>query len=153
MRAKGGDTADIRRISIGFVMATAAYVVLAAATAMAGRGQAPLAPEVLFFLLIDFAIPWIDTVILTLISRDAPASLVSTILGVYYIGAAAGNFLTGWLGGFAEKMTMPAFWLMHAAISGAALLFLVLAGFKLTQLLRPSEAAALSGLGEEPSAA
>jgi POT family proton-dependent oligopeptide transporter len=153
MRAKGGDTADIRRISIGFVMATAAYLALAAATAMAGRGRAPLAPEVLFFLLVDFAIPWIDTVILTMISRDAPASLVSTLLGVYYLGAAGGNFLTGWLGAFADRMTMPAFWLMHAAIGGAVLLFLILTGFKLTQLLKPSEPAAVSGLAEEPSAA
>ena len=132
---RGGNVTDIRRISIGFVLATAAFLSLAVGALIGGHGKAPLAPELLFFVLIDFSIPWIDTVIMTMISRDAPAAILSTVLGVYYLSTAGGNFLTGWLGRFADRMSMPSFWLMHAAINGAILVFLVLAGFKLNQLL------------------
>ncbi len=142
-----GAVDDIPRISIGFVLATGAFLSLALGALIAARGMVPLLPELMFFMLIDFSIPWIDTVILTMISRDAPAAVLSTMLGVYYLATAGGNFLTGWLGGFAEKMSMSSFWLLHAAINGSILLFLMLAGFKLNQILAarkhdPNEAGA-----------
>lgn len=135
-------------------MATAGYLILAFGAVLAGgTGKAPLGLEVVFFILVDFSIPWIDTVILTMITRDAPPAIVSTVLGLYYLATAGGNLLTGILGAWADKMSMPAFWLMHAGINGAILLFVALAGFKLTQWLRPASDVVASGLIEEPSAA
>lgn len=133
---RGGDLTDIRRISIGFVLVTGAFLTLALGAAIGGHGTGPLLPSLVFFLLADLAIPWIDTVIMTMISRDAPAAVLSTVLGIYYLATAGGNFLTGWLGGLAERMDMTAFWLLHAAICGAILIFLLLAGGRLNRLLK-----------------
>lgn len=144
-RKRGGDLTDIRRISVGFLLATAAFLSLTLGAVTGGYGAGPLAAPLIFFILIDFSIPWIDTVILTMVSRDTPAAVGSTMLGVYYLATAGGKLLTGWLGGLADRMSMPSFWLLHAAINGAILLFLVLAGFRLNQLLarrRGAEAAA-----------
>lgn len=132
---RGGDATDIRRITLGFVLATAAFLVLAASSALAKGAISPLWPEVLFFLLIDFSIPWVDTVVMTTVSRDSPAGLTSTMLGVYYLAGAGGNFLTGWLGGFADRMSMPAFWLIHAAIFGAIVALMLVGGRRLSRLL------------------
>ena len=132
---RAGNVTDIHRITFGLVLAGAAYLVLAAATALTGGGKVPLAPEILFFLLIDFSIPWVDTVILTMISRDAPAGIVSTMLGVYYLATAIGNFLNGWLGGFSDKMSFPAFWTMHAAIYGVLLVLMLAGGGALARML------------------
>jgi POT family proton-dependent oligopeptide transporter len=121
---------------VGFGLAIAGFLVLTAGSVMGGAGKAPLIPEVLFFVCVDFAIPWIDTVVLTMVSRDSPPGLTSTMLGFYYVSAAAGNFFTGWLGGFSDRMSMPSFWLTHAAIAGGCLVFLVLAGGWLGRFLR-----------------
>jgi len=133
--ARRGDMSDLRRIGVGLGMATVAYLILLAGTWVAGARMVSLLPEVLFFIVIDFSIPWVDTVILSMISRDSPVAIASTMLGVYYLSTAVGNFLTGWLGAFADKMSIANFWLLHAGINAGLLLLLVFSGFKLTQLL------------------
>jgi POT family proton-dependent oligopeptide transporter len=134
-RGRGGAATDMGRISIGFALATAAYLVLALTSALAGAGKAPLLPALGFFLLVDFSIPWIDTTVMTMISRDAPAAIASTMLGVYYLATAFGNFLTGWLGALADKVSIPVFWLLHAGIYGAILLLVLLSRIKLSDAL------------------
>jgi proton-dependent oligopeptide transporter, POT family len=129
------DATDIQRIAFGLALAGGAYLVLAFGATIGGAGKAPLWPEVVFFLLIDFSIPWIDTVIMTMISRDSPAAITSTMLGVYYLATAFGNFLNGWLGGFADRMSYPAFWMMHAAIYGVMLALFLATGGGLIRML------------------
>lgn len=148
-RGPGGAAADTRRVLVGLVLAIGAYLVLALASAVWGRGQAPLALPVLFFLLVDFSIPWIDTTILTMISRDAPAAVASTLLGLYYLSTAFGNLLTGWLGGLADHLDMTAFWLVHAGCYVALLAVVLAARPRLVALLGAREAAAEA----EPAAA
>jgi POT family proton-dependent oligopeptide transporter len=137
------DATDIQRIAFGLALAGGAFLMLALGATLGGAGKAPLWPEIGFFLLIDFSIPWVDTVIMTMISRDAPVAITSTMLGVYYLATAFGNLLNGWLGGLADKMSYPAFWLMHAAIYGVLLALLLAGGVSLTQMLaaRRAEAA------------
>ncbi len=132
---------DVRRVTVGFVLAVAGFLILTLGAMVGGAGKAPLIFEVLFFVCVDFAIPWIDTVILTMVSRDSPAALTSTMLGLYYVSAAAGNFFTGWLGGFSDRMHISSFWLMHAAIAGGCLVFLALARGWLGRLLHRPESA------------
>ena len=145
-RTSASNTTDIRRIAVGFALATAAYLVLTAAAGIFGPARAPLILEVVFFVGVDLAIPWIDTMIVNLISRDAPAALTSTLLGVYYVGASAGNYFTGWLGGFSDRMSISSFWLMHAAIAGACLAVLMLSAPWLGALLRGPQPVAETNL-------
>ncbi len=133
---------EVGRVATGFVLAALGYVVLALGAWLGRKGLAPMWPVVGFFILADFATPWVDTVVLTAISRDAPASVNTTMIGIYYLAIGAGNFVTGWLGGFADHMSMPAFWLMHAAILGGGLAMLVLFGWALRRGLNSSPAEA-----------
>ena len=135
---RGGDGVDIRRIAVGLTLSGLAYLALAFGATLGGPSKAPLWPLLLFFLLIDFSIPWVDTVILTMISRDAPAGMTSTMLGIYYLGASLGNFFAGWLGGFADRMTMPTFWLMHAGLYALLLSLFLFGGPLLRRLLARS---------------
>jgi POT family proton-dependent oligopeptide transporter len=52
--------------------------------------------------------------------RVAPRSVAGTIMGVYYLHLFVGNNLVGWLGGLLEKLSGVHFWLLHAALIGAA---------------------------------
>ena len=132
----GSNANDIRRVSVGFALATIGFLVLTCGALIGGAGRAPLILEVLFFVMVDFAIPWIDTIIVTMISRDSPAALTSTMLGIYYLGGATGNYLTGALGGLSDHMSIQNFWLMHAAIAAAILVFLAVFSGALNRFLR-----------------
>jgi len=60
--------------------------------------------------------------VLALVSRIAPASVNSTLMGIAFLTLFLSSNIIGWLAGFYEHMSPPAFWLLHAAIglTGAA---------------------------------
>ena len=73
-----------------------------------------------FLILNDIGFANVLPVGLALYARAAPAAVAGSIVGLYYLHLWAGNTLVGWLGGLLDKMPTPQFWLLHAAIVGAA---------------------------------
>jgi POT family proton-dependent oligopeptide transporter len=132
---RGSAPNDLNRITFGFLLAVCAFGTLAFAASLATTSKAPLALIFAFFLLIDFSIPWVDTSTLALVSRRAPAELMSTMIGLYYLAVGGGNFFTGWLGGFADTLEPTIFWSMHGAIDGAILAFLLVFGVVLKRVI------------------
>jgi POT family proton-dependent oligopeptide transporter len=57
---------------------------------------------------------------LSLVTKVAPASLVSMLMGMWFMSNFFGNYLTGYLGTFYEKMSHGSFFLLLAALGGAA---------------------------------
>ena len=57
---------------------------------------------------------------LAMYARGAPKPVAGTMIGVYMLHLFLGNNLVGWLGGFLDRMPGAQFWLMHAALVGAA---------------------------------
>ncbi len=140
---------ETTRIGIGCLLTAAAFCMLTLG-ALAGP-RAPIAFPLAFFALADAAIPWVDTVIMSLISRAAPPGLTTTLLGVYYLTFAAGNFLVGALGRLYEHMTPVAFWGVHVAIAGGAAVYMLVVGGWLNRLIQrrrdPQTAAATAAAG------
>jgi POT family proton-dependent oligopeptide transporter len=124
--ARGRPMGDLRRMAVGAAMGVAGFGFLAAA-ALVG-GQAPIALAVGYFVLLDPAITWVDTVTLALVSRTAPAAINSTMVGVYGLSMAASYFITGQLGRLYAHLTPAAFWATHIGVEAAAVLFLAVAG-------------------------
>jgi POT family proton-dependent oligopeptide transporter len=61
---------------------------------------------------------------LSLVTKVAPARLVSMLMGVWFLSNFLGNYLTGFLGAYYEKMPRDAFFMMLtilAVLTGAAL--------------------------------
>jgi POT family proton-dependent oligopeptide transporter len=147
---RGRELGDITRVAIGCSLTACGFLVLGLATAAAGAGKTPILAGVGFFLFADFALPWVDVVIMSLVSRAAPPSLNTTMLGVYYLSFAGGNFIVGWLGSLFERMTPAAFWLTHAAIVGSGVIYVLLLGPWLRRTLaghaRPESREQLEGL-------
>lgn len=141
--ADGRPMGDLTKIAIGCAMGLVGFAILAVG-AMA-PGKAPLGAAVGYFLLVDPAIIWVDTVTLALISRAAPASINSTMVGVYTLAMSASYFGTGQLGRLYEHMSPPAFWAVHAGADVICLVFLALAG--------PTIARVLAGKGATAEAA
>ena len=57
---------------------------------------------------------------LSLVTKVAPARLVSMMMGVWYLSSFFGNFLSGYLGTYYSKMTKEMFFLMLAVLGVAA---------------------------------
>lgn len=125
---RGRPMGDMARMAIGAAMGVIGFGILGLAASAAGAGKAPLWAGVAFFLFVDLAIPWVDTVTMALVSRAAPASINATMMGVYGLAIAAGYFATGQLGRVYAFMSPAAFWGLHAAMCAACLAFLALAG-------------------------
>jgi POT family proton-dependent oligopeptide transporter len=136
-RSRGREMGDASRLVVGCALTAGAFLSLALGAVAAGAGRTSMAPAVGFFMLADPAITWIDTVVLAAVSRAAPRSISSLMLGAYYLSVAIGSMADGWLGGLYESMTPVAFWLIHAGLAGAgAVVFLVLAPW-LSRILAP----------------
>ncbi len=67
---------------------------------------------------------------LSLVTKVAPARLVSMLMGMWYFSNFFGNYLTGYLGTFYEKMSKEAFFSMIALLA-------VVAGLAIFALQRP----------------
>jgi POT family proton-dependent oligopeptide transporter len=57
---------------------------------------------------------------LSLVTKVAPARLVSMLMGMWFLSSFFGNFLSGYLGTYYEKMSRESFFLMLAALGVAA---------------------------------
>jgi len=65
---------------------------------------------------------------LSLVTKIAPASIVSLMMGVWLATSFAGNFLAGWLGSYWSAMAKPNFFLMIAGLGALAALLVWLIG-------------------------
>jgi POT family proton-dependent oligopeptide transporter len=57
---------------------------------------------------------------LSLVTKVAPARLVSMLMGMWFLSSFFGNFLSGYLGTYYEKMSRESFFLMLAGLGVAA---------------------------------
>ena len=126
--SRGTNPPETSRIAIGCALTAGAFSILAIGALAAHGGKTVIFAPIAFFLLADFAIPWVDTVIMALFSRAAPPGATTTLLGCYYLAAAGGNFMVGWLGRFYEAMSPAAFWGLNAAIGLAAVIYILALG-------------------------
>jgi POT family proton-dependent oligopeptide transporter len=129
---------DSRKISEGLVMGTVGFLILAGGTFLAGPAKVALFFPVIYFVLQDLMIPFVDTVIMSTYSKNAPAAVNTTMIGVYYLGSAISNIAVGWLGRFYETMGPGQFWLLHAAVAAAGLVFMLLLGGVLNRMMAPA---------------
>lgn len=129
---------DVLRATLGCGMTATGFLILGLASAAAGAGKVPIVAGVGFFLFADFALAWVDVVVMSLISRAAPPGWNTTMMGVFYLSYAGGNFIVGGLGTLYERMTPSAFWMTHAAIAGAGVVYLLVLGRWLKSVLAPA---------------
>lgn len=138
---RGREPGDILRVTIGCGMTGVGFLILGLASAAAGAGKVPILAGVGFFLFADFALAWVDVVVMSLVSRAAPPAWSTTMMGVFYLSYAGGNFIVGGLGTLYERMTPAAFWLTHAAIAGFSVVYLLVLGRWLKAALAPAAGA------------
>jgi proton-dependent oligopeptide transporter, POT family len=123
--ANGSEPSTISKMALGCAGVALSYLVMAAAAWHAGPGQASWLWLFAYFVIITVGELYLSPVGLSLVTKIAPARILSMMMGVWLATSFIGGFLAGWLGSFWSRMEKPEFFLMIAAIAtlaGAAIL-------------------------------
>ena len=114
------EPSTITKMALGCFGVTAANLVKAFAAFHAGSGQASWLWVLGSIAIITVGELYLSPVGLSLVTKVAPARILSMMMGVWLATSFTGGFLAGWLGSFWSRMEKPHFFLMIAAISALA---------------------------------
>jgi POT family proton-dependent oligopeptide transporter len=118
--ARGSEPSTITKMALGCFGVTAANLVMALAAFHAGGGQASWLWLFGFFVILTIGELYLSPVGLSLVTKIAPARILSMMMGVWLATSFVGGFLAGWLGSFWSRMEKPEFFLMIAAVAALA---------------------------------
>jgi POT family proton-dependent oligopeptide transporter len=127
------EPSTVVKMAIGCFLASLAYLVLVVAASVSAGAQASWLWLFLYFVVLTVGELYLSPTSLSLVTKVAPASLLSMMMGVWLATSFVGGFLAGYLGAFWSSMTKDHFFLMLAAISAGAGLIIAL-------LIRPLRA-------------
>jgi POT family proton-dependent oligopeptide transporter len=105
---------------MGCLINALAYLVMVAAAWSAGGGKASWLWLFFYFVVITVGELYLSPTGLSLVTKIAPKTLLSMMMGIWLATSFVGGFLAGYLGTFWSTMDKANFFLMLALISGAA---------------------------------
>jgi POT family proton-dependent oligopeptide transporter len=118
--ARGSEASTVGKMALGCFGVTAANLIMAAAAFYAGGSQASWLWLFFYFVVITVGELYISPVGLSLVTKIAPARILSMMMGVWLATSFIGGFLAGWLGSFWSRMAHDEFFLMIAGIAALA---------------------------------
>jgi len=110
----------ITKLSIGCLLNALAYLVMMVAAWSAGGGKADWLWLFAYFVVITVGEIYLSPTSLSLVTKVAPTSLLSMMMGVWLSTSFIGGFLAGYLGTFWSSMGKGNFFLMLALLSSVA---------------------------------
>ncbi|HVB80828.1 MAG TPA: peptide MFS transporter, partial [Candidatus Binataceae bacterium] len=133
--ARGTEPSTVSKMALGCFGAALAYLIMAAAAWHAGGGKASWLWLFGFYVVITIGELYLSPVGLSLVTKIAPARIVSMLMGVWLATSFVGNFLAGYIGSFWSRMDKPEFFLLVAAIAALAGLIIFLCRWPLKGVL------------------
>ncbi len=127
------EPSTVVKMAIGCFLASLAYLVLVVAAYVSAGAQASWLWLFLYFIVLTVSELYLSPTSLSLVTKVAPASLLSMMMGVWLATSFVGGFLAGYLGTFWSSMTKGHFFLMLALIAAVA-------GLMIALLIRPLRA-------------
>src|SRR5262249_11664709 len=101
-------------MSIGCLGVTLANLIIVPASWQDAGDEASWLWLLGYFVVITLGELYLSPIGLSLVSKVAPARMVSMLMGLWLATSFAGNFIAGWLGGFWSSMDKMTFFLMIA---------------------------------------
>ncbi len=118
---RGTEPSSINKMALGcFGVALANLILVGAAWQGGGAPDASWLWLLAYFVVITIGELYLSPVGLSLVSKAAPARMVSMMMGVWLGTSFVGNFVGGWLGSFWSSMEKMYFFLMIAGVAAFA---------------------------------
>jgi POT family proton-dependent oligopeptide transporter len=124
----GREPSSIAKMGIGCLLLASAFLILIPpARELAISPRASLWWLVACTFVLTLGEIYLSPVGLSLVTKIAPARIVSLMMGVWFLSSFFGNYLSGYLGTFWEKMPKEHFFLLMSGLSfGAGVAFFAL---------------------------
>jgi proton-dependent oligopeptide transporter, POT family len=119
------EPSTVTKMAIGCALNAGSYLVLALAAWIAGGGQSSWLWVFAYFVVITVGELYLSPTGLSLVTKVAPASMLSLMMGLWLASDFLGNLLVGYLGTFWSSMSPALFFLMLAGIAGVAALLIL----------------------------
>jgi POT family proton-dependent oligopeptide transporter len=118
---RNAEPSTVVKMALGcFGVALSNLVMVAAAWQAGMGGKATWLWLLAYFVIITVGELYLSPIGLSLVSKVAPASMASMLMGLWLGTSFVGNFLAGWLGSYWSSMEKASFFLMIAGVSAAA---------------------------------
>jgi POT family proton-dependent oligopeptide transporter len=130
------EPSTVVKLSIGCVLNAAAFLIMAAAAAVTGNGQASWLWLFAFFVVLTIGELYLSPTSLSLVTKVAPLRFLSMLMGLWLMTNFIGGFLAGYLGTFWSTMTHTHFFLLLAALAAASAVVIALLSRPLRAVLR-----------------
>ncbi|HTJ63419.1 MAG TPA: peptide MFS transporter [Alphaproteobacteria bacterium] len=118
---RGREPSTATKMAIGCVLLGLSFLfMLLPVATMGADGKANLWWLVAFYAIYTLGELYVSPIGLALVTKVAPARIVSMMMGLWLLSYAIGNFIAGYVGSLWEKMSMSSFFILSAAIPIAA---------------------------------
>jgi POT family proton-dependent oligopeptide transporter len=117
---RGREPSTVTKMALGCLVVALGNLVMVGAAWTTGDGKASWLWLLVYFAFVTLGELYVSPIGLSLVSKAAPRSILSMMMGVWLATSFAGNFIAGWLGSFWSVMDKATFFLMIAAIAAAA---------------------------------
>jgi proton-dependent oligopeptide transporter, POT family len=122
---KGSEPTVVSKMAMGCAMLAASYLFLAAVQYLAGPdGKVHWIWAIVYFAILTTGELYFSPVGLSLYAKAAPIQVAGFMMAVFLASSSPGNFLAGYLGSYWSAMDKVHFFLMIAALIGAAAPFI-----------------------------
>jgi POT family proton-dependent oligopeptide transporter len=116
----GGAPSTITKMALGCFLVALSYLIMVGAAWVAQGDEASWWWLFAFFVFITVGELYLSPISLSLVSKVAPARMLSMMMGLWLATSFTGNFIAGWLGGFWSTMNKISFFLMLAGLAALA---------------------------------
>lgn len=110
----------VAKMAMGNLLLSMSYLVMASAAYLTGNAHASWLWLLVFFVVITFGELYLSPIGLALVARVAPASILSMMMGLWFVTSFTGNQLQGYIGSFFSEMNKTQFFLLCAGLGGVA---------------------------------
>jgi proton-dependent oligopeptide transporter, POT family len=117
---RGAEPSTVTKMSIGCFGVALANLIMVGAAWQAAGDEASWLWLLAYFIVITIGELYLSPIGLSLVSKLAPARMVSMLMGLWLATSFVGNFLAGWLGSFWSTMDKTMFFLMIAGVAMVA---------------------------------
>lgn len=111
---------SVTKMALGCLLLGAAFAVMIAAASLVGNGKGSVMWLIMTTIVLTIGELYLSPVGLSLVTKVAPPRMVSMMMGMWFFSSFIGNYLSGYLGTFYEKMPRTEFFALMAGLAVCA---------------------------------
>lgn len=114
---RGKEPTSVTKMALGCALLAAAFGIMILAAMTVGEGRGTVLWLVVTTLVLTIGELYLSPIGLSLVTKVAPARIVSMMMGMWFLSSFFGNYLSGYLGTFYDSMSRESFFGMMAILS------------------------------------